>query len=129
MRRRFGRPGSKTPQVQGHICFVSRVRCPAQTKTSPHRGKGFVNFYAATGGKCKPKRLKIRSKISLKKLSHFHSDAELQEYLHELFVKLKVRHGGSNWKKDWPKTKKEKRGKRKRSHVPSFEPNDVIAGI
>ena len=44
---------------------------------------------------------KIAHEISVKKLSRFKSDAELQRYLHELFVKLQVRYVGSNWKKDW----------------------------
>lgn len=44
---------------------------------------------------------KIVSRVSVKKLKGFHNDAALQKYLHKLFVKLKVRYVGSNWKKDW----------------------------
>jgi hypothetical protein len=44
---------------------------------------------------------KIRNEISVKKLNGFQRDAELQRYLHKLFVKLQVRYVGSNWKKDW----------------------------
>jgi hypothetical protein len=44
---------------------------------------------------------KTKIKVSVKRLSRFQTDAELQKYLHELFVELKVRYVGSNWKKDW----------------------------
>ncbi len=44
---------------------------------------------------------KFTSKVSLKKLRSFRNDADLQKYLHEQFVKLKVRYVGGNWKKDW----------------------------
>jgi hypothetical protein len=44
---------------------------------------------------------KIARKVSVRKLNGFQNDAALRRYLHELFVKLKVRYVGSNWKKDW----------------------------
>jgi hypothetical protein len=44
----------------------------------------------------------ITRKVSLKKLKSFRSDATLQKYLHEVFVKLGVRFSlGSTWKTDW----------------------------
>ena len=43
----------------------------------------------------------ITNKVSLKKLKGFHSDRELQKYLHGLFVTLRVRYVGSNWENDW----------------------------
>ncbi len=44
---------------------------------------------------------KMKNKVSVKRLSRFQTDADLQRYLHELFVKLNVRYVGTDWKKDW----------------------------
>lgn len=45
---------------------------------------------------------KIASKVSLKKLNGFRRDVARQKYLHEQFVKLRVRFSlGSSWENDW----------------------------
>lgn len=43
---------------------------------------------------------KIGRRVSIKKLSRFRSDTELQKYLHEIFVSLGVRYVGRNWRSD-----------------------------
>jgi hypothetical protein len=43
---------------------------------------------------------KVKILVSIKRLQRFKTDAELQKYLHRLFVKLGVRYVGSNWRKD-----------------------------
>jgi hypothetical protein len=43
---------------------------------------------------------KIKRQVSINCLRRFQSDAELQKHLHALFVKLRVRYVGSDWKSD-----------------------------
>ena len=43
---------------------------------------------------------RIGRKVSIKKLSRFRTDTELQKYLHKVFVSLGVRYVGRNWRND-----------------------------
>jgi hypothetical protein len=43
---------------------------------------------------------KTKRQVSIKKLQRFRTDVQLQKYLHKVFVPLKVRYVGSNWKND-----------------------------
>src|SRR5258707_5817450 len=60
-------------------------------------GQVVVIGRAAPGERLQHDR-KIAPRVSVKKLKRFQADTELQKYLHELFVELKVRYVGSNWK-------------------------------
>jgi len=44
--------------------------------------------------------LKIREKVSIKRLNRFRTDTELQKHLHDVFVRLGVRFVGRNWRYD-----------------------------
>ena len=44
---------------------------------------------------------RIANKVSLRKLKRIKGEAALQKYLHSVFVELKVRYVGGNWRKDW----------------------------
>ena len=43
---------------------------------------------------------KIKKLVSIQKLKRLRSNAQLQKYLHDVFVKVKVRFVGRNWKTD-----------------------------
>jgi hypothetical protein len=43
---------------------------------------------------------KVKPQVSIQRLKRLRTDAQLQKYLHGVFVRLGVRYVGSSWKKD-----------------------------
>ena len=42
----------------------------------------------------------VQPQVSIRRLKRFQTDAQLQKYLHGIFVSLGVRYVGDSWKKD-----------------------------